>query len=337
MTRSEVDHSVFYCHSSSNKCVYLVVYVDDIVITRNYYIKISQLKQYLFNHFQTKDLGHLKYFLGIERKYALNILQETSMSNCRPVDSPMDPNMKLMVKHGEPYSDLKRYRRLLGKLIYLTITRPDISFAMGVVSQFMQAPWIDHWVAILRILRYIKKTPRHGLLYEDKGDKYISGYCDADWEGSPIDRRSTTGFCISIRGNVVSWKSKKQSTVSHSSVEAEYRAMVSATCELIWVKQLIQELKFADVQPMKLYCDNQATLHISSNPIFHERTKHIEIDYHFVWEKLPTKETSTKFVNSSNQLTDIFTKSLRGPHHRYKLYVPSLEHIIYMLQLEGEC
>ncbi|RDX90002.1 Copia protein, partial [Mucuna pruriens] len=133
---------------------------------------------------------------------------------------------------------------------------------------------------------------------------------------SPIDRRSTTGFCISIGGNVVSWKSKKQNTVARSSAEAEYRAMASATCELIWVKQLIQELKFADVQPMELYCDNQATLHIASNPVFHERTKHIEIDCHFVWEKLLAKEIRD---------------------HRCKLYVPSLEHIIYMLQLEGEC
>ncbi|RDX77484.1 AP-4 complex subunit epsilon, partial [Mucuna pruriens] len=152
-----------------------------------------------------------------------------------------------------------------------------------------------------------------GLLYEDKGDTHISCYCDANRAGSPIDRQSTTGFCISIGGNVVSWKSKKQNTDARSSAEAEYRAMALETCELIWVKQLIQELKFADVQPMKLYGDNQAALHIASNPIFHKRTKHIEIDYHFVREKLLAKEISTEFVNSSNQLADIFTKSLRGP------------------------
>ncbi|RDY10922.1 Copia protein, partial [Mucuna pruriens] len=204
-----------------------------------------------------------------------------------------------MVKHGEPYSDPKRYRRLVGKLIYLTITRPDISFAMGVVSQFMQALCVDHWAAILRILRYIKKTPKQGLLYENKGDTHISGNCDANWARPPIDRRSTTGFCISIGGNVVSWKSKKQNTVVRSSAKAEYRAMASVTCKLIWVKQLIQELEFAYVQPMKLYCDNQAALHIASNPIFHERIKHIEIDCHFVREKLLAKEISTEFVNSS--------------------------------------
>ncbi|RDX91387.1 Copia protein, partial [Mucuna pruriens] len=241
MTRIKADHFVFYCHFFFAKCVYLVVYVDDIVTIRNDDTKISQLKQYLFSHFQSKDLGHLKYFLGIEvaqskediviskRKYALDNLQSTSMSNCRPVNSPTDPNWKLMVKDGEPHSDPGRYRRLVGKLIYLTITRPDISFAVEVVSQFIP-PYP----------RYIKKTPRQGLLYENKGDTHILGYCDANWAGSPIDRRSTIGYCISIGGNVVSWKSKKQNTVARSSAEAKYRTLASATCELIWENYLLK-------------------------------------------------------------------------------------------------
>ena len=158
-------------YTSPGKCVYLIVYVDDIVITWNDDAKISQLKQHLFSHFHTKDLGCLKYFLGIEvaqskegivisqRKYALDILEETGMTNCRPIDSPMDPNQKLMLDQGGPFPDPERYRRLVGKLIYLTITRPDLSFVVGVVSQFMQDPHIDHWNVVIRILRYIKKTP----------------------------------------------------------------------------------------------------------------------------------------------------------------------------------
>ena len=138
LKHSEADHSVFYCHSSLGKCVYSIVYVDDIVITGNDVVGISQLKEYLCRHFQTKDLGSLKYFLGIEvaqskdgvvisqRKYALDILQETGMIDCRPVDSPMDPNQKLKIEEGELFSDPERYRRLVGKLIYLTITRPDL-------------------------------------------------------------------------------------------------------------------------------------------------------------------------------------------------------------------
>ena len=147
-----------------------MVYVDDIVIAGNDTTKIVQLKKHLFSHFQTKDLGYLKYFLGIEvaqsgdgvlifqRKYALDILEETGMQNCRPVDSPMDPNLKLMADQSEVYPDPERYRRLVGKLIYLTITRPDISFVVGVVSQFMQNPHLDQWNVVMRILRYVKRA-----------------------------------------------------------------------------------------------------------------------------------------------------------------------------------
>ena len=156
MLRSTADHSVFYHHNSLGQCIYLVVYVDDIVITGSDQDGIQKLKQHLFTHFQTKDLGKLKYFLGIEiaqsssgvvlsqRKYALDILEETGMLDCKPIDTPMDPNVKLVPGQGEPLGDPGRYRRLVGKLNYLTITRPDISFPVSVVSQFLQSPCDSH-------------------------------------------------------------------------------------------------------------------------------------------------------------------------------------------------
>ena len=253
------------------------------------------------------------------------------MQNCRPVDSLVDPNLKLMADQSEIYPDPERYRRLVGKLIYLTITRPDISFAVGVVSQFMQNPHVDHWNAVMRILRYVKKAPGQGLLYEDKGNTQVSGYCDADWAGCPIDRRSTSGQCVFVGGNVISWKTKKQTVVARFSAEAEYRSMAIVTCELMWIKQFLQELRFCEVVQMKLYCDNQAALHIASNPVFHERTKHIEIDCHFIREKLLSKEIITEFINSNDQPTDILTKSLRGTRIQsicsklgaYDLYAPA--------------
>ncbi|RVW21525.1 Retrovirus-related Pol polyprotein from transposon RE2 [Vitis vinifera] len=279
MLRSTADHSVFYHHNSLGQCIYLVVYVDDIVITGSDQDGIQKLKQHLFTHFQTKDLGKLKYFLGIEiaqsssgvvlsqRKYALDILEET----------------------GEPLGDPGRYRRLVGKLNYLTITRPDISFPVSVVSQFLQSPCDSHWDAVIH----------------------------ADWAGSPTDRRSTSGYCVFIGGNLISWKSKKQDVVARSSAEAEYRAMALATCELIWLRHLLQELRFGKDEQMKLICDNQAALHIASNPVFHERTKHIEVDCHFIREKIASGCIATSFVNSNDQLADIFTKSLRGPRIKY--------------------
>lgn len=329
MTRCQSDHSVFFRHNTHGKCIYLVVYVDDIVITGNDHDGICQLKKHLCCHFQTKDLGKLKYFLGIEvaqskigivisqRKYVLDLLEETSMLDCKPMDTPMDPNVKLVPGQGEPLKDPERYRRLVGRLNYLTLTRPDISFAVSVVSQFLQAPCNDHWDAVIRILKYLKRAPAQGLLYEDRGHHQIIGYSDADWAGSPSDRRSTSGYCILIGGNLISWKSKKQEVVARSSAEAEYRAMALATCELIWLKQLLQELRWKEIKSMKLICDNQAALHIASNPVFHERTKHIEVDCHFVRQKVESGCIVTDFVNSNAQLADMFTKSLRGPRIKY--------------------
>ncbi|RVX09284.1 Retrovirus-related Pol polyprotein from transposon RE2 [Vitis vinifera] len=223
-----------------------------------------------------KTWGKLKYFLGIEiaqsssgvvlsqRKYALDILEETGMLDCKPVDTPMDPNVKLVPGQGEPLGDPRRYRRLVGKLNYLTITRPDISFPVSVVSQFLQSPCDSHWDAVIRILRYIKSTPGQGVLYENRGHT----------------------------------QSKKQDVVARSSAEAEYRAMALATCELIWLRHLLQELRFGKDEQMKLICDNQAALHIASNPVFHERTKHIEVDCHFIREKIASGCVATSFVNS---------------------------------------
>ena len=250
MVRSEADHFVFYRHLAQG-CVYLIVYVDDIVITGSDEPGILQLKQHLSNQFQTKDLGKLWYFLGIEvaqskdglvisqRKYAMDILEETSFLNTKPADTPMDPSVKLLPNQGEPLSDSGRYRRLVGKLNYLTITRPDI-FAVSVVSQFLSFPCQEHMDVVIRILRYIKCAPGKGLVYEDKGHTQIVGYSDADWVGSPIDRRSTSGYCVLVGGNLISWKSKKQNVVARSSVEAEYRAMEMTTCELIQLKPIAQ-------------------------------------------------------------------------------------------------
>ena len=163
---------------------------------------------------------------------------------------------------------------------------------------------------MIRILCYIKGTPGQRVLYENRGHTQVIGYCDVDWADLPADRCSTSRYCVFIRDNLISWKSKKHDVVAKSSAEAEYQAMVLATCELIWLKQLLQELRFGKDEQMTLVCDNQAALHIASNPVFHEMTKHIEVDCHFIREKIASGCMTTSFVNSSDQLADIFTKSL---------------------------
>jgi hypothetical protein len=321
MTRSQADHSVFF-KKTTRGIVILVVYVDDIVITGSDGVGIEILIRHLCSSFLTKDLGKLRYFLGIEvarskagislsqRKYTLDLLKDTGYLGSKPVATPMDTNLKLMPEDGELVDDPEMYRRLVGKLIYLTITRPDISYAVSIVSQFMTCPRVPHMEAVVRILKYLKNAPGRGLLYKSSGHLRIEGYTDADWAGSPADRRSTTGYCTFIGGNLVTWKSKKQSVVARSSAEAEYRAMAHTTCELTWLRTLLQEFGIPVHGPTPLYCDNQAAIHIANNPVFHERTKHIEVDCHFIRSKVESKEISTPFVPSGSQLADIFTKAL---------------------------
>ncbi|RVW66792.1 Retrovirus-related Pol polyprotein from transposon RE2 [Vitis vinifera] len=224
MLRSTADHSVFYHHNSLGQCIYLVVYVDDIVITGSDQDGIQKLKQHLFTLFQTKDLGKLKYFLGIE------IAQSSSGVVLFPKE--------VCFRHP-------RRNRTGG-----ASRRPqEISTTRS------------HWDVVIRILRYIKSTPGQGVLYENRGHTQVVGYTDADWAGSPTDRCSASGYCVFIGGNLISWKSKKQDVVARSSAEAECRAMALATCELIWLRHLLRELRFGKDEQMKLIYDNQAALH----------------------------------------------------------------------------
>ena len=165
-------------------------------------------------------------------------------------------------------------------------------------------------------MRYLRGAPIRGLLYQDHGHIRIESYSNADLAGSPGDRRSTTGYCVLVGGNLMLWKSKKQTVVARSSVESEYKAMAYTTCELVWMK-LLEELVFPQSSPMNLFCDNQAAVHIASNPFFHERTKHIEVDCHFVLEKLLEKVVHTVHVKSADQLADLFMKALGGTRVKY--------------------
>ncbi|KAJ9550550.1 hypothetical protein OSB04_014595 [Centaurea solstitialis] len=314
MVRSASDYSVFFRHKQGKRII-VVVYVDDIIITGDDEVGITELKQFLQSQFQISDLGRLRYFLGIEvsrspqgillsqRKYVLDMLTECGLLGCKPVDTPMLPTRKLLPEDGDPMKDPERYRRLVGKLNYLTVTRPDISFTVSVLSQFMAAPYTEHWDAALRVLRYLKTTPGLGILYSDQGhcrvgafteegDGRISGFSDADWAGCPISRRSTTGYCVFVGGNLVSWKSKKQHTISRSSAESEYRAMANVTSEMIW-----------------------SAIHIAKNQVFHERTKHIEVDCHLIRDRVVGTQANPPsiqpiHVKTEFQLADILTKPL---------------------------
>ncbi|CAH9104817.1 unnamed protein product [Cuscuta europaea] len=223
----------------------------------------------------------------------------------------MVPNVQL-TQEGTPFEDPERYRRLVGKLNYLAVTRPDIAYSVSVVSKYMSSPTIDHWTAVEHILCYLKGAPGRGIVYQNHDHMRIECFADADWAGSKDDRRSTSGYCVFVGGNLVSWKNKKQNVVSRSSAESEYRAMAQSACEIIWISHLLTELGLKTSMSAKLWCDNQAAIHIAKNPVFHERTKHIEVDCHFIGEKIQKGLISTGYVKTGEQLGDLFTKALNG-------------------------
>ena len=211
----------------------------------------------------------------------LDLLSEIEKLGIKSCSSSIVQSVHL-TREGETFEDPERYRRLVEKLNYLIVTRPDIAYSVIVVSQYMSSPIVDHWAAVEQILCYMKGSPGRGILYSNHGHNRLKCFTDANWAGSKEDRRSTSGYCVFVGGNLVSWKSKKMSVVSRSSAESEYTAMTQSVYEIMWFHQLLMEVGSKTPVPTKLWCDNQAALYITSNPVFHERIKHIEIDFHFV-------------------------------------------------------
>ncbi|CAL8992058.1 unnamed protein product [Prunus brigantina] len=222
----------------------------------------------------------------------------------------MEQNLKLTNSDGEVLNDPSQFRRLVGRLFYLTITRQEITYAVNILSKFMHQPRKPHLDAALHILRYLKGSPGQGLLFSSNNKLHLIGYCDSNWANCPMKRRSTSGYCVFLGNSLISWKTKKQKMVSRSPAKAEYCSMAAATCELAWLRYLLKDLQVTNLGPTKLFCENQAALYIAANPVYHKHTKHIEIDCHVVREKVQAGQIAASFVPSASQLADLFTKML---------------------------
>lgn len=319
--QSRADHSLFI-YQTGDIYTLALIYVDDVIIAGTNTDHIHATKSFLHDTFGIKDLGPLKYFLGIEasrtsdglvlsqRKYTLDILEEAGVQGCRPSNFPMEQNLQFQKPSNSPRTDYGTYRRLVGCLLYLTVTRPDITYAVNILSQFLSDPRKEHMEATVRVLRYLKTTAGQGIFLPRHGGLKLEAFCDADWAGCSFTRRSCTGYFISLGGAPVSWRTKKQTVVSHSSAEAEYRAMAVTVSEVLWLRWLLKDLKALQEGGTTLYCDNQAALHIAANPVFHERTKHVEMDCYFVRERVQSGEICPTKVSTNAQLADIFTKAL---------------------------
>uniref|UniRef100_A0A2N9J418 Integrase catalytic domain-containing protein n=1 Tax=Fagus sylvatica TaxID=28930 RepID=A0A2N9J418_FAGSY len=313
-TPSSYDSALFIRHTSTGITL-ILLYVDDIIITGDDTAGIRDLQKFLSQQFEMKDLGTLSYVLGLEvtfssdsyylsqAKYAFDLLSKAGFTDSKTVSTPLEFNVKLNTTDGEPLSDATLYRQLVGSLIYLTVTHPDLAYAIHLVSQFMFAPRSTHYVVVLRILRYIKGTLFHGLHFSAQSSLELRASADVDWAEDPTDRRSTTGYCFLLGSSLISWR--KQSVVARSSTEAEYRALADATTELLWLRWLLADMG----APQTTSTPIRSAIHIAHNNVFHERTKHIEIDCHFIRHHLQQSALHLLSVSSEDQLADVFTKS----------------------------
>ncbi|GJX02846.1 ribonuclease H-like domain-containing protein [Tanacetum coccineum] len=276
--------------------VALLVYVDDIIITGNSLVKIEKFKQFLKSKFMIKDLGKLKYFLGIgvleipggvclnQRKYCLELIDEFGFLASKPSYIHMQPNIALS---SEPKDDdpllenVTDYQKLIGKLIYLTTTRSDIAYIVSCLSQFMHSPLKSHLKTALKVIRYLKGSPGKGI--------NVSKHSAS---GIGLKAYSDVGLDVLILE------------------EAEYRALASVTSEVIWILKILKDLNSNNLLPVKVFCDNNSAIKIAANPIFHERTKYLEIDLHFVREQILAGVIKTKKIDNANHIADILTKGL---------------------------
>lgn len=318
---SKSDTSLFVFRRNQ-EYAYLLLYVDDIVLTASSFSLQIEIITALKHEFDMTNLGPLSYFLGIsvkrtttsmflsQAKYTEEIIKRANMETCKPVTTPVETKSKLSETAGEPVDDPALYRSLVGALQYLTFTRPDIAYAVQQICLFMHAPRVPHFNALKRIIRYLKGTLNLGLHLYPTAPSQLIAYTDADWGGCPDTRRSTSGYCVFLGDNLISWSAKRQPTVSRSSVEAEYRGVANVVSETCWLRNLLLKLHTPIKHATLVFCDNVSAVYLSGNPVQHQRTKHVEPDIHFVREKVTLGHVRVSHIPSAYQYADIFTKGL---------------------------
>ncbi|KAL5540215.1 hypothetical protein UlMin_044161 [Ulmus minor] len=287
---------------------------------------LQKFVEELHKLFALKDLGPLHLFLGIEvtrdetgifltqTKYIEDLLRRTDMVNTKPCPTPAITGKPLIADDGDPVHNPTSYRSIIGALQYITHTRPDLAFIINRLSQFLQNPTVIHMQAVKRVLRYLKGTVNLGLHIKPCNRLTLTGYSDADWACTRDNRRSTAGYCVYFGSTLVSWSSKKQHVVSRSSAESEYRALAHVSCEIAWLESLLGELSFPLPEIPVTWCDNTSAGALASNPVYHSKTKHIEVDVHFIRDKVIEKKLDIRYVPSLDQIADCLTKALSLSH-----------------------
>ncbi|KAG7559542.1 GAG-pre-integrase domain [Arabidopsis thaliana x Arabidopsis arenosa] len=325
-TNSMAD-TLLFIHSSGNTITYVLVYVDDILVTGNNPMMVANVLASFADRFSIKDPTDLHYFLGIEvtrsptglhlmqRKYITDLLTKYNMLDAKPVTTPLPTTPKLTLTTGDKLPDASQYRSVVGSLQYLSFTRPDIAYAINRLSQFVHQPTDAHWHAAKRVLRYLAGTTTHGIKLNSSSPMAFHAFSDADWAGDNDDYVSTNGYLIYLGRNPISWSSKKQKGVARSSTESEYRAVANTAAEVRWLCSLLFEMKISLPTAPVIYCDNIGATYLCANPVFHSRMKHIALDYHFVRNQIQDGMLRVSHVSTDDQLADTLTKPL--PRSRF--------------------
>ncbi|XP_033143560.1 uncharacterized mitochondrial protein AtMg00810 [Brassica rapa] len=315
------DPSLFIFHHGSD-VIYLLLYVDDMIITGNNDVLLNKLINQLNTVFLMKDLGSVHYILGVQvhhhadglflnqEKYATDLLITAGMQDYAPMISPLPLKLDKVPGQDQLFSDSSYFRSLAGKLQYLTLTRPDLQFSVNFICQKMHMPSQSDFAPLKRILRYVKGTLAMGIGIKANTDSTLICYSDSDWAGCKETRRSTGGLCTLLASNVISWSAKRDDTVSKSSTEAEYRTMSAAASEIVWLQNLLCVMGLQKQRTPPLLCDNLSAVCLTANPMFHKHTKHFDVDFHYVRERVALKALEVKHIPASLQLADVFTKPL---------------------------
>ncbi|KAJ0452174.1 putative RNA-directed DNA polymerase [Helianthus annuus] len=311
-----------YVKKVNNDFIYVCLYVDDIVYTSSSAKLIKEFKACMEQEFEMSDMGLLKLFLGLEvnqtpkgvflsqKKYAKSLVSKFGMDGCKAEVTPMNANEKLFLDDKADKVDEVMFRSLVGGLIYLTHTRPDLAYSVSLISRFMQSPSKLHLGAAKRILRYVASTIGFGIWYERGVPVQLLGYTDSDWASSIDDRKSVSASVFNLGSGAVTWSSKKQNTVALSSTEAEYVASSAATSQAVWLRRILCDLGLVQESPTVIFCDNHSAINLSRNPVLHGRTKHIEIKHHYVRDMVAQQEISLEYCGTEMQVADVLTKAL---------------------------
>ncbi|KAL0377326.1 UNVERIFIED_CONTAM: Retrovirus-related Pol polyprotein from transposon RE1 [Sesamum radiatum] len=320
--RRSLSKPTLYVKRQGNDTLIVSLYVDDLIYTGNNEKMIHDFKEDMMKTFEMSDLGLMHFFLGIEinqekegificqKKYTETLLKKFKMESCKIVTTPLVTGEKYKKEDGSEKVNGSIYKSLIGSLLYLTATRPDIMFATSLLSRFMQSPSQVHYGAAKRILRYLQGTKDFGIWYKSTNDAKLVGYTDSDWAGSADDMKSTSGYTFSLGSGIFSWASKKQATVAQSSAEAEYIAAAAASNQATWLRRILEDMGEKQEEPTTIYCDNKSAIAITKNPVQHNRTKHIDIKYHALREATTRGEIELKYCSTEEQLADMFTKAL---------------------------